>query len=129
MAYLIGGGACGGCSSPVVVRVVIVRVGACHRPLVVGIRACGGCSSLVVVRVVIVMAGARRRPWVVGIRAPLLFMGCGGGGGGGRSPSLVEGGGGGLSSSCPIVGVLCVIHRRRVGRSSSVMSVHGIAVL
>lgn len=126
MAYLIGGGACGGCSSPVVVRVVIMRVGARHRPLVV-VRARGGCSSPVVVRVVSVTAGARRRPWVVGIRAPLLFTGCGGGGG--RSPSLVKGGGGGLSSSCPIVGVLCVVHRRRVGRSSSVMSVHGIAVL
>ena len=80
-------------------------------------RARGGCSSPVVVRVVILTVGARRRPWVVGIRAPLLFTDCSGGGVGG------------LSSSCPIVGVLCVVRHRRVGRSSSVVSVHGISVL
>ena len=72
------------------------------------------------------MVGARRRPWLVGIRASLLFTGCGGCGE--RWPSSVEGGGGRLLLS-PVVGVLRVVRHRRVGRSSSVVSVHGISVL
>ena len=71
--------------------------------------------------------GACCHLWVVGICVSLLFTGCGCGGE--QWPSLVEGGGCRLLLLSPIVGVLCVVCRHSVGRSSSVVSVHGISML
>ena len=73
------------------------------------------------------MVGACHCPWVVGICASLLFMGCGGCGE--QWPSSVEGGDGGLLLLSPIVGVLHVVRHHRVGRSLSVVLVHGISML